>query len=147
MLEKSFEFVCFLIGGGGVACFPPLYTFFQTIEYFLSKIAYIGGKQTNQKNIFKMKSLNVLDAFSFSGCTKSSKFEGVTIVHYCLFSLAHQMKCEVTSKYILNFARRLCAKIFFRANVTQASALGGSSSYIFLENVLFFLACRRRGKI
>ena len=54
---------------------------------------------------------------------------------YCLFSLARQMKCEVTSKYILNFARQ---NFFSHLRHASQRALGGSSSYIFLENVLFF---------
>ena len=39
----------------------------------------MGNTQT-QKQIFKVKSLSVLNAFSSTGCTKSSKFERVMIV-------------------------------------------------------------------
>ena len=39
----------------------------------------MGNRQT-KTIFFKMKSLNVLDAFSSAGCTKSFKFERVIIV-------------------------------------------------------------------
>jgi len=38
----------------------------------------VGNRQAKKK--FTTKGLNVLDAFSITGCTKSSKFERVMVV-------------------------------------------------------------------
>jgi hypothetical protein len=80
MLDKSFHFVCFP-KHLGVCPFPTIFTsFFQKIySFFLKSQILVGGRQTKNK-IFKMKSLNVVNAFSSTGCTKSFKFERVLVV-------------------------------------------------------------------
>ena len=48
----------------------------------------MGNRQT--KNFFKkIKSVSVLDAFSFPGCTRSSKFERVMIVQTHVYDEKH----------------------------------------------------------
>ena len=63
MLDKSFHFICFQ-KNFGVCLFPtPFTSFFQKMWSFLAKIAYIGGKQTNQNFFFKNEMFECLRCF------------------------------------------------------------------------------------
>ena len=49
--------------------------FRSIIAFFFIKFEYPGGKQTKSIVFEKMKSLEVLDVFSFPGCRKNSKID------------------------------------------------------------------------
>ena len=100
MSDKSIYFVCFPKQILSFSVSHNVTILFQKIEFFLPKIAYIGGKQTNSKTFFLMISLNVLDAFSStSSYTKSFKFERVMIV------LAHSHDGE--NGRFFNFSQKI----------------------------------------
>ena len=70
VLQKKFEFVCF----------PPFYSPFKKMSPFCKKLRILVGNRQTKKTFKKIKSLNVLDAFSSAGCAKSSQLERVMIV-------------------------------------------------------------------
>ena len=75
---KRIHFVCFP-KNFRVYLFPTiLLCFLKKLSFFLPKISYIGGTD-KIKNVFSMKSLNVLYAFSSTSYTESFKFENVMI--------------------------------------------------------------------
>ena len=76
-LDKSFHFVFFPKKIESLSVSHHFYLIFsKKLTFFsLQSRILVGNKQTK-----KNKSLNVLDAFSSVGCTKSSKFERVMIV-------------------------------------------------------------------
>ena len=83
MLDKSFHFVCFPKKKIGVCLFLTIFlpSFFKKLIFFFAKIAIYWWETDKLKNFSKKKkSLNILDAFSSTGCTQSSKFERVMIV-------------------------------------------------------------------
>ena len=88
VFQKIFEFICF----------PQFYfAFWKNWVFFLPKISYIGGTD-KIKNVFSMKSLNVLYAFSSTSYTESYKFEKVMIVQ------AHTHDGE--NGWFLNFSKK-----------------------------------------
>ena len=75
MSDKSFHFVCFPKNIWNLSVFNLFTYFFQKIEYFLPKIAYISGKQTNHLKHSNFFSLSVSHQYTEFRHTETHYFQ------------------------------------------------------------------------